>query len=60
MQGDSGGALVIDDGADGYTQIGITSFVSVNGCEGGDPAAFTRVTGYLAWLEEVTGITIVP
>ncbi|KAH8235124.1 hypothetical protein KR032_008957, partial [Drosophila birchii] len=50
-QGDSGGPLVY-----GKELIGITSFGSSAGCEGGHPAAFTRVTSYLGWIKENSGV----
>jgi len=58
FQGDSGGPLVFpeDDGL--YTEVGIASFVHSSGCEAGFPAAFTRVTSYLDWIETNTGIVI--
>ncbi|SPP80913.1 serine protease 3 [Drosophila guanche] len=52
-QGDSGGPLVTHDGA---KLIGVTSFVSIYGCQSGAPAGFTRVTQYLEWIKEETGI----
>ncbi|XP_049947934.1 brachyurin-like [Schistocerca serialis cubense] len=55
--GDSGGALVV--GSQGsYTQIGIVSWGSGNGCASGDPAGFTRVTYFLDWISSTAGITI--
>ncbi|KAH8331842.1 hypothetical protein KR074_011125 [Drosophila pseudoananassae] len=50
-QGDSGGPLALDG-----TLIGITSFGSPDGCEVGSPAAFTRVTSYLDWIKENSGV----
>ncbi|KAH8331831.1 hypothetical protein KR074_005676 [Drosophila pseudoananassae] len=50
-EGDSGGPLALDG-----TLIGITSFGSVDGCEVGSPAAFTRVTSYLDWIKENSGV----
>lgn len=52
-QGDSGGPLVTKEGD---KLIGITSFVSDYGCQVGGPAGFTRVTKYLEWIKEETGI----
>lgn len=52
-QGDSGGPLVTKEGD---KLIGITSFVSAYGCQVGGPAGFTRVTKYLEWIKEETGI----
>ncbi|KAJ8918105.1 hypothetical protein NQ315_011562 [Exocentrus adspersus] len=45
--GDSGSPLVV-----GFTQVGITSFVSSNGCESGDPTGFTRISYYIPWIRE--------
>ncbi|XP_017071157.2 transmembrane protease serine 9-like [Drosophila eugracilis] len=51
-QGDSGGPLALDG-----TLIGITSFGSPDGCEVGEPAAFTRVTSYLDWIKDNSGVS---
>ncbi|EDW84349.1 uncharacterized protein Dwil_GK14090 [Drosophila willistoni] len=51
--GDSGGPLVTNDG---NLLIGITSFGSDYGCQTGAPAGFTRVTSYLEWIKDETGI----
>ncbi|XP_065334592.1 brachyurin-like [Cloeon dipterum] len=58
--GDSGGPLVIQESDGEYTEIGIVSFGSVDGCESGFPAAFTRVTEYLEWLEINAGVALRP
>lgn len=50
--GDSGGPLITEDGV----QIGLTSFGSGEGCHRGFPSVFTRVSYYLDWIAEVTGI----
>ncbi|EDV35632.1 uncharacterized protein Dana_GF12374 [Drosophila ananassae] len=52
--GDSGGPLVSHDG---NRIIGITSFVGWEGCTASKPAGFTRVTGYLDWIRDHTGIS---
>ena len=52
--GDSGGPLVLE-GTD--TLIGVTSYGSSYGCEVGYPAGFSRVTSYLDWIEETSGLT---
>ncbi|XP_020817201.1 serine protease 3 [Drosophila serrata] len=52
-QGDSGGPLVTKEG---NKLIGVTSFGSSYGCQVGAPAGFTRVTKYLEWIKEETGI----
>ncbi|EDW94705.1 serine protease 1 [Drosophila yakuba] len=51
--GDSGGPLVL---ASDKVQVGLTSFGSAAGCEKEYPAVFTRVTSYLDWIKEHTGI----
>ncbi|KAH8342299.1 hypothetical protein KR059_000617 [Drosophila kikkawai] len=51
--GDSGGPLVL---ASSKVQVGLTSFGSAAGCEKEYPAVFTRVTSYLDWIKEHTGI----
>lgn len=56
-QGDSGGALVMSQGDD-IVQIGITSFVSQEGCTVGMPQGFTRVSSFLDFIEATTGIAI--
>ncbi|KAG8233806.1 hypothetical protein J437_LFUL008026 [Ladona fulva] len=56
--GDSGGPLVLT-GSDGVMiEVGIVSFGAAAGCEQGYPAAFTRVTSFLEWIETNTGIQI--
>jgi len=53
FQGDSGGALVIQNG-NSYTQIGVVSFVSSLGCASGYPSGYTRVTSFLSWIASNT------
>ncbi|EDW54298.1 GM18057 [Drosophila sechellia] len=52
--GDSGGPLVLHDGS---KLVGVTSFVAANGCTSGLPDGFTRVTSYLDWIRDHTGIS---
>ncbi|XP_022212740.1 serine protease 1-like [Drosophila obscura] len=52
--GDSGGPLVTHDG---NRLVGVTSFGSAAGCQSGHPAVFSRVTGYLEWIRDNTGIS---
>jgi secreted trypsin-like serine protease len=59
FQGDSGGALVINNG-NSYLQIGVVSFVSSLGCASGYPSGYVRVTSYLDWISDQTGIAIEP
>ncbi|XP_067646177.1 collagenase-like [Eurosta solidaginis] len=53
--GDSGGPLVL---ASSNLQIGIMSFKHHSGCEADVPAAHTRVTSYLHWIQTNTGISL--
>ncbi|KAM7356939.1 brachyurin-like [Cochliomyia hominivorax] len=53
--GDSGGPLVYNEGKVNYV-IGATSFGIALGCEKGWPGVFTRITSYLDWIEEVSGV----
>jgi len=57
LQGDSGGPLVYLESDGIYTQVGIVSFGAAAGCELGYPVGFTRVTSFLSWISETTGIT---
>jgi len=56
--GDSGGSLNMRQaGAENkWTQVGVASFVSSNGCESGDPHGFTRVAYFGQWIESETGL----
>ncbi|XP_055598659.1 collagenase-like [Uranotaenia lowii] len=49
--GDSGGPVVYDN-----VQIGIISFVHVNGCESGNPFGHVRVASLRQWILDVSGI----
>lgn len=53
--GDSGGPLVSTTTNE---QIGIASFVSAKGCEKEEPAGFVRVTFYLDWIKNETGLDV--
>ncbi|KAM7356938.1 brachyurin-like isoform 2-T2 [Cochliomyia hominivorax] len=53
--GDSGGPLVYKEDGINYV-IGATSFGIALGCEKGWPGVFTRVTSYLDWIEDVSGV----
>lgn len=52
--GDSGGPLVTKDGL----QIGVSSFLPVEGCHLKKPSVFTRVTSFTPWIREVTGLDL--
>ncbi|XP_017058990.1 brachyurin [Drosophila ficusphila] len=55
--GDSGGPLVYKDPSqDSDLLIGITSYGKKSGCTKGYPSVFTRVTAYLDWIGEVSGV----
>ncbi|KAH8259665.1 hypothetical protein KR026_008294, partial [Drosophila bipectinata] len=51
--GDSGGPLVLHDG---NRQVAIVSFGSAAGCLSNGPKGMTRVTSYLDWIRDNTGI----
>ncbi|XP_017111706.2 brachyurin [Drosophila elegans] len=55
--GDSGGPLVFEDPTlHTDVLIGITSYGKKSGCTKGYPSVFTRVTAYLDWIGEVSGV----
>nr|AYV99596.1 venom polypeptide [Dolopus genitalis] len=57
--GDSGGPAVVVDRKDrAFTQIGVVSYGSPWGCEKGHPTAYAKVTAFLDWIHEITGIAI--
>jgi len=58
LQGDSGGALALQESDGINTQVGIVSFGAAAGCELGYPVGFTRVTSYLDWISSTTGVAI--
>ncbi|GLH16644.1 Chymotrypsin [Gryllus bimaculatus] len=53
--GDSGGPLV--DLGSGL-QIGVTSFVSSDGCQSGNPNGFVRVSSFASWIADNTGLAL--
>ena len=55
FQGDSGGALVVQNGGS-YTQIGVVSFVSSAGCASGYPSGYARVSYFRDWIRTNTGV----
>ncbi|XP_043649550.1 brachyurin [Drosophila teissieri] len=55
--GDSGGPLVYNDPTQNTdVLIGVTSYGKKSGCTKGYPSVFTRVTAYLDWIGEVSGV----
>jgi len=57
LQGDSGGPLIIDINGE-IIQIGVVSFGSDNGCDIGLPHGYSRVTKYVSWIQNATGIKV--
>lgn len=57
--GDQGGALVTNINGVWY-QIGLISTIHSDGCAGTNPNLYTRITPYLQWITEMTGISIHP
>ncbi|XP_062542074.1 collagenase-like [Armigeres subalbatus] len=51
--GDSGGPLVLEGG---NVQVGVVSFGHAEGCELGYPVAFARLTSFVDWVKEKTGL----
>jgi secreted trypsin-like serine protease len=56
FQGDEGGALVFKRG-NSWTQIGILSLLPIGGCASGNPTAYVRVTSYLQWIKDISGVS---
>ncbi|XP_068904406.1 brachyurin-like [Tenebrio molitor] len=53
-KGDLGSPLILY-GSRGYTyHVGISSFISTNGCESTDPSGFTRTAPYREWIRNIT------
>ena len=57
--GDSGGALLKRLDGDVFVQIGIVSFGPDKGCGREHPTGYTRISHYLDFVEEHTGIKMV-
>ncbi|KAH8318476.1 hypothetical protein KR067_003797, partial [Drosophila pandora] len=54
-------ACIVDDGGallhnPSKILIGVVSFASVGGCLAGEPEGFSRITSYMTWISQVTGI----
>nr|AYV99607.1 venom polypeptide [Dolopus genitalis] len=56
--GDSGGPLVMQDEDGKFSQIGVNSFVAFEGCSSGRPSGYARLSKFLDWIHEKTGIPI--
>ena len=57
LQGDSGGALAVNETDGRWTQVGVVSFGAANGCTRGIPVGFARVTSFLNWISSNTGLS---
>lgn len=57
VKGDSGAPLLQIMTDNRVTHLGISSFVSGNGCENPEPAGYTRTYSYVDWIKSVTDIT---
>jgi len=58
LQGDSGGPMVTFDTKDKkYTLLGVTSYGS-NSCENNIPGVYVRLSYYLSWISEHTGLKL--
>lgn len=57
--GDSGGALLVKDPSKNLLmQIGINSFVGQNACSRGRPSGHTRLTHFLPFISNITGMQL--
>ena len=54
--GDSGGPLVQYDKSGEATQIGVVSFVHVDGCASGNPSGYSRTAYFRNWIKSTTGV----
>jgi secreted trypsin-like serine protease len=52
-RGDLGSPLIQYGGSVTY-HVGISSFISSNGCESTDPSGFTRTAPYVEWINNIT------
>ena len=57
LQGDSGGALALQESDGVWTQVGVVSFGAAAGCTRGFPVGFARVTSFLNWISSATGLS---
>ncbi|XP_063234612.1 brachyurin-like isoform X2 [Bacillus rossius redtenbacheri] len=56
--GDSGGPLVTDYDSSAPVLVGVADFVGYQGCWGGEPTGFARVSYHLDWIHSATGIAV--
>ncbi|EFA04557.1 serine protease H119 [Tribolium castaneum] len=52
-KGDLGSPMILYGGALTYL-VGVSSFISANGCESTDPSGFTRIGPYGSWISNIT------
>jgi secreted trypsin-like serine protease len=55
-KGDLGSPLMRYDNYFGYL-VGVSTFISSNGCESSDPSGFTRTYPYADWIKNVTWLS---
>jgi secreted trypsin-like serine protease len=55
--GDGGAPLVVNADTN-PVQVGLVSFITIDGCESGHPATFTRVASFTNWIRDETGLDI--
>lgn len=57
--GDSGGPLIVySSNLGAWIQIGINSFVAEDQCTAGYPSGYVRITSFLDYIAETTGLTL--
>jgi len=56
-QGDSGGPLMFKEADKKFTQVGVVSFGAAASCTN-YPSGYSRVTSYLGWISNKTGVAI--
>ncbi|EDW75316.1 uncharacterized protein Dwil_GK19756 [Drosophila willistoni] len=57
--GDSGGPLIMyDSSSSRYVQIGINSFVAEDQCTAGYPSGYVRLTSFLEYIADTTGLAL--
>lgn len=56
LQGDSGGPLIHVLNGSRYVLVGISSFISSNGCESTNPSGYIRAYPYVDWIRNTTSI----
>ena len=57
LQGDSGGPLSVRENDGNWTQVGVVSFGAAAGCQRGFPVGLARVTSFLDWISNNTGLS---